>query len=203
MLRTTGFVGAASYCLVLMISSSSDAGLLTTTAGAITQGTVAFDNGNLQGNLDFAVLPAAAFTAAFGNDDYTPGDTYVYAYQIINSSEAGTDSISADVTAPVTPANTIGTFETVDGGGEINASTAVLVGPTANWVFNPEIPPGALSWGLAFSSPNLPKTGAALIVDGGNSALVEIPVPIIPEPASLILVGIAGSAILLLRRRAK
>ncbi|MEX0613317.1 MAG: PEP-CTERM sorting domain-containing protein [Pirellulales bacterium] len=174
---------------------------MTTTAGALTQGTVAFDNGNLQGNLDYAVFPAAAFTAAFGNDDYTPGDTYVYTYQIINSSDPGTDSISADVTAPVAPANTIGTFEVDPGMGEIDASTAVFVGPTANWVFNPEIPLGENSYGLAYSSPNLPTAGAALIVDGGNSVLLEIPVPGIPEPASVALLGIGGSVMLLLRRR--
>lgn len=199
MVRTTGFVAAVSCCFVLLAGSSSYAGILTTASGALTQGTVAFDNGNLQGNLDFAVFPAADFLTNFAGLGYVPADAYVYTYQIINSSDPGTDSISADVVAPASPAHTIGTFDI----GDVNASTAVFVGPTANWVFNPEIPAAMSSWGLAYSSPNLPTSGGALIVNGGNSVLLEVPVPIIPEPASMALLGIGGSLMLLLRRRTK
>jgi len=154
---------------------------------------VSFDNGlGLEGDLDFAVFTAANFNANFAGMGYVPGDSVVYTYQLINSSDPGTDNLSAQIVGIINAANTIGTFDI----GDVNASSSSFVGLNAQWLFNPEISLGETSWGLAFSSPNVPMSGAGLTVDGGASVfLLDIPTPSdipIPEPTSLALLVVAG-----------
>jgi len=195
MVRTTRFAAALSCCFVLGIGSSSFAGVLASAPGALPgwQGTVSFDNGlGLEGDLDFAVFTAANFNANFAGMGYVPGDSVVYTYQLINSSDPGTDNLSAQIVGIINAANTIGTFDI----GDVNASSSSFVGLNAQWLFNPEISLGETSWGLAFSSPNVPMSGAGLTVDGGASVfLLDIPTPSdipIPEPTSLALLVVAG-----------
>jgi hypothetical protein len=201
MVRTTGIWVASTCCLVLLMSETSSAGFVGVLNGHADAlpgwtGTAAFDNGNgLKGNLDYAVFTAADFLLNFAGQGYVPGDAYVYTYQLIASSDAGTDSISTEVVGIINPANTIGTFNI----GDVNASSATFVGSNAQWLFNPEIPLGMSSWGLAFSSPNGPMNGVALTVDGGASVLItEIPTPA-PEPGSLLLMICGGIFVCLLR----
>jgi hypothetical protein len=204
MVRTTGIAAALSCCLILVCGQNSavGAGILSGHAAALAgwSGSVAFDNGaGLRGDLDYAVFTAANFNANFGGLGYVPGDAVVYTYQLLNSALAGTDSISTETVGIINPANTIGTFNI----GNVNASSASFVGTNAQWLFNPEIPLGMTSWGMAFSSPNLPIVGSGLTVDGGASVLVTgIPTPgdvAIPEPYSVALLGSGAMLVFLLR----
>ena len=68
-------------------------------------GTVAFDNGNLQGNLDYAVFTAADFNANFLGDGYVPDDAVVYTYQIENSTDPVSFTISTQTVGIVNAAS--------------------------------------------------------------------------------------------------
>ncbi len=72
----------------------------------------------------------------------------VYTYQV---NVTGSLGASAEIVGIGNPANTIGTFNI----GDQDASSESFA-PNARWLFSPEIPTGMSSWGLAFSSPNLP-----------------------------------------------
>jgi hypothetical protein len=74
---------------------------------------------------------------------------------------------------------------------------------SAKWTF-PGIPNGSMSYGLAFSSPRLPQSIFATVVDTGQTA-TAVPLPSpgpvgIPEPATLSLAAM-GCLMLGLRRR--
>jgi hypothetical protein len=188
-------------CLIFSYTSTSQAGILNGHAAAFGgwTGSVAFDTGTgLAGDIDYAVFTAAAFNANFSGLGYVPGDALVYTYQISNT---GTDTISAEIVGIANAANTIGTFDI----GDVNASSASFIGLNAQWVFSPGVPGGQTSWGLAFSSPNVPMIGAALTLNGGSSALVAgVPTPSntpIPEPASLALLAAAAATFWLRRQR--
>lgn len=188
------FSVALVFSMALVCASSASAGILNGHASAYggVTGTVAFNNGiGLSGNIDYAVFKAADFNASFGGLGYVPAGPLVYTYQV---EVLGNLGVSTEIVNVSNPANAIGTFNI----GNVNALSASFT-PNARWFFSPEIPTGQSSWGLAFSSPNLPIVGAALTVDGGSSALVAgVPTPgpgnFIPEPTScvLFLVGMSG-----------
>jgi hypothetical protein len=172
----------------LVAVSESRAGLLNGHAGAFggATGSVPFNNGiGLSGTIDYAVFTAADFNTYFSGLGYAPGDALVYTYQM---NVAGALGVSAEIVGVSNPANTIGTFNI----GDQNASSASFT-PNARWLFSPEVPTGKSSWGLAFSSSQLPIVGASLTIDGGTQALVAgvpTPGPIeyqIPEPTTLWL----------------
>jgi len=176
--------------IILAAASNAQAGILNGHGAALggVTGTVPFNNGvGLSGTIDYAVFTADAFNANFAGLGYVPGDALVYTYQV---SVSGDRFATAEVIGISNPANTIGTFDI----GDVNASSASFT-PNARWLFAPSIPTGMTSWGLAFSSPNLPIVGAALTIDGGTQALVAgVPTPgPIPEPATLLL-AISGLA---------
>jgi hypothetical protein len=181
----------AVFSLIAAFSVTSQAGILSghgAAFGGVT-GSVPFNNGvGLNGTIDYAVFSASDFNANFGGLGYVPGDALVYTYQV---NVIGNLGVSAEIIGVSNPANTIGTFNI---GGQ-DASSASFT-PNARWLFSPEIPSGTSSYGLAFSSPNLPIIGASLTIDGGTQALVAgVPTPgpvAVPEPASLLL--LAGSA---------
>jgi hypothetical protein len=189
-----GFLHAAlAACVLTVFALPTRAGLLNghgAAFGGVT-GSVPFNNGvGLSGSIDYAVFTAGDFNANFAGLGYVPGDFLVYTYQV---NVVGSLGVSAEIVGISNPANTIGTFDI----GDQNASSASFT-PNARWLFSPEIPTGMSSWGLAFSSPQLPIVGAALTVDGGTQALVAgVPTPgpiMIPEPATIIvlIMGLAG-----------
>ena len=189
---TRGFLQLiAVLSLIAALSATSQAGILSSHAAAYggVAGSVPFNNGvGLSGTIDYAVFTAADFNANFAGLGYVPGDDLVYTYQV---SVAGPLGVSAEIVGVSNPANTIGTFNI----GDQDASSASFT-PNARWLFSPEIPTGMSSWGLAFSSPNLPIVGASLTIDGGTQALVAGiptpgPIPLVPEPTSMLL--LAGS----------
>jgi hypothetical protein len=175
--------------LAINMATGASAGILNGHAAAYggVTGSVPFNNGvGLSGTIDYAVFTAADFSANFGGLGYVPGDALVYTYQV---AVAGNLGVSLEVVGVSNPANTIGTFDI----GDQDASAASFT-PNARWLFSPEIATGMTSWGLAFSSPNLPIVGASLTVDGGTQALVAgVPTPgpvPIPEPAAFVLVSL-------------
>lgn len=210
---TSKIVSTIICCVVLFMGSTGFAGILETHSDALFgggpdsgywRGTVHFDNGNdLNGDVDFAVFTQDDFLANFSGDGYVPSvlpnGALVYTYQVFNT---GSDALSAEIVGIANPANTIGSFDI----GGIAPATAGFVGSNARWTFNPSLAGGENSWGLAFSSPNLPMDGAGLAIDGGGSVVqVGLPTPsstAIPEPASLLLWSLAGCALVWLRRRA-
>ncbi len=212
---TSKIVAAIACGLILCTAAVSSAGILNgnplayddgngPAAGAWT-GTLPFDNGNgLEGDLDFAVFTTAVFNANFSGLGYTPSTPptggLVYTYQLTNTTSPTGDSISAEIVGIVNPANTIGSFDI----GDIAPSLATFSGSNALWQYNPAIDAGETSFGMAFSSPNVPMLGVALTVDGGGTAqTVGVPTPSarpIPEPASLAMWGLLSVAILLVRR---
>jgi hypothetical protein len=168
-------------------------------------GTVAFNNGlGLHGTLDYAVFTAGQFNANFSGLGYVPSDAVVYAYQLFNDDAPALD-ISRLTVDDVLPASGIGSFNlnTYTPGG-IAPTGASFVGGDARWTFNNEIPPSTSSFGLAYSSPNLPENTIGIVIDGGTPALVlEIPAPSdipIPEPTSLVLLSLG---LLLIGRRGR
>lgn len=188
------FSVALVLSMAMVCVSTASAGILNGHASAFSgvTGTVPFNNGiGLSGNIDYAVFTAADFNANFAGLGYVPAGPLVYTYQV---EVLGNLGVSTEIVGVSNPANTIGTFDI----GDVNASSASFT-PNARWFFSPEIPTGQSSWGLAFSSPNLPIVGGALTVDGGSSAFVTgVPTPgpgnFIPEPTSVVLLlgGLSG-----------
>jgi hypothetical protein len=193
-ITSKGFLNfLAILALLATLASTSQAGILNGHAAAYNSvtGSVPFNNGvGLSGTIDYAVFTAANFNANFAGLGYVPGDALVYTYQV---NVVGSLGVSTEIIGISNPANTIGTFDI----GDQDASSASF-SPNARWFFSPEIPTGLSSWGLAFSSPNLPIVGAALTIDGGTQALVAgVPTPgpiAVPEPASLSLLGLLSFA---------
>ncbi|HMP06539.1 MAG TPA: PEP-CTERM sorting domain-containing protein [Lacipirellulaceae bacterium] len=182
-----------------LLSAASRAGILNGHAAAFggIAGSVPFNNGvGLSGTIDYAVFTAAAFNANFAGLGYVPGSALVYTYQV---EVTGVEGVSAEIIGVSNPANTIGTFNI----GDVDAVSASFT-PNARWLFAPEIPTGMSSYGLAFSSPNLPIVGASLTINGGTQALVAgVPTPgpiAIPEPASFLLLAGGVAAACLSRR---
>jgi hypothetical protein len=190
---------AAGVALAIGFASATQAGILNghgAAYGGVT-GSVPFNNGvGLSGNIDYAVFTSADFNANFAGLGYVPGGPLVYAYQV---EATGSRNVSAEIIGVSNPAHTIGAFDI----GDVAPSSSSFT-PNARWLFAPGIATGMSSWGLAFSSSNLPIVGASLTIDGGTQALVAgVPTPgpiSIPEPASLWLVA-SGLAVSAIRRR--
>jgi len=217
---------ALTAAFSLLLISSVNAGVLNGIAGAFNDGngpaagawtgSTTYDNGlafpnNLFGTIDYAVMTASDFLAAFplagqGADPvttlpYAPGNALVYLYQVNNQ---GIFSVSAEIVGINNPADTIGQFENASG--EIAADARVFgTGGNANYIFgDPLIGTGQSSFILAYSSPNAPEIGAAITVNGGTIGLSMVPVPgatAIPEPASLALAALGALALVVRRRR--
>jgi hypothetical protein len=201
--KSTGILLSGAIVLVAF-AASAQAGMLSGHAAAYMgiSGTVPFNNGvGLNGTIDYAVFTESDFNANFGGLGYVPSGPLVYTYQVFVTGNLG---VSAEVVGVSNPADTIGTFDI----GDIDATTAAFT-PNARWSFSPEIATGESSWGLAFSSPNLPIVGAALTIDGGTQALVAgLPTPgtvgiRVPEPSTVVLCVLGAGAIVVGATRRK
>ncbi len=174
--------------------------------GGAWTGSTTYNNGlavpnNLFGTIDYAVMTAGNFAAAFPTATYASGAAMVYLYQVNNS---GTFSVSAEIVNVNASANSIGQFENTVG--EVASSLFGFdSGNKAIWNFaSPLIGTGQSSYVLAFSSNNLPVLGASITVDGGTFGVSSVPTPgtvSIPEPASLALLSMGFMALAVRRRR--
>jgi len=183
----------------LFISSSAFAGILANDVvdqGALQSGSTPFTNGGtLSGYVDWAVYNPGGFPYA----GYSPtAGELSYAYQIFVTGSAPVSSFELILTDT---ADNAGSFPLA--GGVAPNSTTLNNFTSVKWTF-PGIPNGGNSNGLAFSSPRLPQSMAATIVDTGQTAIaVPLPTPSnigIPEPATLSLAAM-GCLMLGLRKR--
>lgn len=181
---------------VLVIAASSRAGILNGHIDAFGgwTGSVPYVSAstNLSGTIDYAVFTANDFNSNFGGLGYVPAGPLVYTYQVNNT---GLSLVSTEIVGIVNTAFTIGTFGPLNAG-DVDATAEFFDGGgNANWIFAPaSIPSGISSFGLAFSSPQVPMIGASLTINGGESAFsVGLPTPgptfFIPEPTSIVMFG--------------
>jgi hypothetical protein len=185
--------------LALLISSQAFAGALFNNPNAgpppLYTGSTPFTVGTLSGYVDYAVFNPGQFPYA----GYTPtAGELTYAYQIFVT---GTAPLSSFEMVLTDPADNIGNFNSLPG--TLPNSQTLNSSVSAKWTF-PGIPTGGNSDGLAFSSPRLPSSLFATVVDTGQSTWV-IPLPTpgpvgIPEPATIGLAAM-GCLVLGLRRR--
>ncbi len=186
--------------LALLISTQAFAGALFNNPNAggpapLYTGSTPFTVGTLSGYVDYSVFNPGQFPYA----GYTPtAGELTYAYQIFVTGSAPLSSFELVLTDP---ADHIGTFNDLPGTAPNSQTLTALT--SAKWTF-PGIQTGGQSEGLAFSSPRLPQSLFATVVDTGQTTWV-IPLPSpgpnsIPEPATIGLAAM-GCMVLGLRRR--
>lgn len=179
---------SCGVALLLLLISPALAGPLNGDPFALVSGTTPYDNLiGLSGTVDWAVYLPGAFP--YGG--YAPtGGQVVYAYQVLVDPDSfGVSHLSV---ALLNPANNVGDFPLP--GGVTPSAESLTPLSSADWFFSPEVPPGGVSDGLAFSSPFLPIDVFGSVIDGGTSSFV-IPLPspgteMIPEPGSFVLLAL-------------
>ncbi len=177
--------------------------------------TLSFTSGSLSvsGNIEYAVYAPGQFNASFGTGaDPSNGTQYVYAYQVDNTGTvpAGGRNISLlGVTLlPTNGATNIESLPLTYGNfGVVPAASGFAGSPptTARWLYtSTTIGLGASSQILLFTSPKGPSFASAAITGGGliaNTIPAQyVPTPI-PEPSTFALMAIAGTCLMMLRRK--
>lgn len=213
MLRTSTVFACLVGCVIALVATTSNAGLLAThplayndgngPLGGAWSGTSPFINGGLVGAVDWAVFTDANFNLIPGVAGYAPpAGEFVYAYQISTIGPL-IGSSGMDIPLAGFPAGNAGSF-TATGIGGVPAVFAFADANLASFVLATETDPLTPSNGLAYASPNPPQlSGTPVVVDGGTSAQGELPVGIpgqIPEPTTLLAGSIAAFAWSLFRR---
>src|SRR4051794_16825172 len=154
--------------LALLISSQAFAGALFNNPNAggpppLYTGSTPFTVGTLSGFVDYAVFNPGAFPFS----GYTPtAGELTYAYQIFVT---GTAPVSSFELVLTDPADNIGNFNSLPGTAPNSQTLTALT--SAKWTF-PGIPSGGNSDGLAFSSPRIPQSLFATVVDTGQTTWV-------------------------------
>jgi hypothetical protein len=191
------------------LTASAMAGFLATDPTAIPgwHGTVLFNNGVLDVNVDYAVYAPGAY----GPGDPSGGTRYVYAYQGFNiSATRPFSNISVGLADPSVAfdggfdpghQNTGGVIplfqDSRAGSGFPSSSFRSIFQPTGPFT---SVGPGQYSQVLLFTSSAPPQMYSSSVIDTGEQVQLALPSPV-PEPGAVALF-ILGSAGFLRRRRA-
>jgi hypothetical protein len=199
---------AAVALLVAALSVPAQADTLVDFFGsAIVSGQAPYVGPTVNGTIAYAVYTEAVFESNFPGFD-VPGGEWAYVYQVLNGDG---DPVSQNAVVGINSSiNTIGNV-TIDGlASETAPQTSTLTAAvSAVWDFSGignNVPALNNSNGLVMTSTNQPGAATTLdiVVDGGASAFAEVVAPgdiLIPEPASLLLLGLGGAVLLTTRRR--
>jgi len=174
---------------------------------ALWQGTKAYlqaapvGTGSLNALVDFAVFAPTKFNLSYPGMDPSAGANYVYAYQVHNG--AGTASISTLSVGLSGGNETPSGIGFVPAGGAAPSSTKFNPGgapfTSAGFSYTGALlAPGATSHILIFTSPFGPELDYASLI-GGISKSERLPSPV-PEPATIVLLGLGALALLAARR---
>jgi hypothetical protein len=199
---------AAAALLVAALSVPAQASTLVDYFGSsITSGQSAYAGPTINGTVAYAVYTEATFESNFPGFD-VPAGQWAYVYQILNGNG---DPVSQNAVVGIN-ASVLGIGDvTIDGGAGETAPQSFTLTPSVSavWDFSGignNIPTLSSSNGLVLTSTNKPGPATTLdiLVDGGASAFTTVIAPgdiEIPEPASLLLLGMGGAALLTTRRR--
>lgn len=197
-------------CLVLLaagpFAQNAGATLAPMLDSSYYGGSVYYDEGGLQGRIDFAVYDT---THALYGDEYQqngleqPGDgQYIYAYQIFNDYAASEDAVTyfallgADGAA--IDLASIGAQQDPQLGIAPGAAYFDAGGSRVVWEFNGTdgyVMTGEHSWFLVFSSAHGPTQGDFEI---GAPGQLVVPAP---EPCTILLLGLGAAAAIRKRTR--
>jgi len=202
----TVWVGSV-MTVVLMVAAAAEAGLLRDDPNAMSgwrgwQRFAASDSAyTMEVDLDFAVYAPGDFG---GSSDPSGGTEYLYAYEILNTVNSDSVSISSFTVGleALSQAGNIG----IDGGPPgipdgVTPTAQGITGSSAVWSFLlDQIDYGEDSMTLIYTSPFAPQWLTGSTHDGGLSDKQSLPSPM-PEPATIALMVLGGVGVVLSRRR--
>jgi len=223
-LTSTGFTVFLGIAFVLCSGTFSSAGILALHPDAVddvngfpARGAAGGNSGPglaiLDVTIEYAVFTAADFTSNFGGEGYVPTGPLVYAYQVFVNDPPSNVTVDTQLVLQATGTTDAapGSF-TANGTGDKAPSSTVFSGNIAQWFFagGQSIAPGESSYGMAFSSTNVPEfpfttnQGQAESINGETAgAAVHVPsnTVFVPEPTTLILVTLSLLGISWRRRK--
>ena len=203
------------------ISLASDPNAMPDWQGTLNLNGTSSGGVHIHANIDYAVYAPATepvggnFNSTFSGQDPSNGSQYVYAYQIFNIGTTGDAKIMSftvglDGDINESPAN-IKEFinPNLPVGVSVNSSQLTGNPPTsANWSYSimSTIGLGGRSKILMFTSPCGPEWDyAAIVGTSATGATSNLPSPSdlsypTPEPATLLILGVAGCMFFLFRK---
>jgi hypothetical protein len=190
---------------VLLVSNSAATLVDILPESSHYDGSVFYDqpsgDGFLRGRIDFAVYDTELYPDEFVGDDgfEAPGEgRYIYAYQVFNDYEASDEAVGWFAVLGINESVVEGISAQDDLNGGVEPGESHVSAPKAIWEFNNVLVyAGDHSFFLVFSSEQDWVAGDYEIKGPTND---EMPVPSLPEPGTVFLLG-AGFALAFARRR--